>query len=111
MHTVKLAKEDIALLLETLAASQEIKEQKLKNPDSIKKMQELYLDAAHKMLEPIEIHNRKNNLMTWYIDQMKHSGKLWGTELCERACMIARNVIDNSYEDYKRIQRLKDLSV
>lgn len=109
MHTVKLTREDTVTLLEALAASQEIKEGKLKNPESLKKMQTQYLDAAHKIMEPIEIKNSQKNLMAWYIDQMRHSGRLWDTELCVRACAIARHVIDNTYDTYKSIQHYNDL--
>ena len=109
MHTVKLSKDDIRTMLEALIASQDIKETKLQKPDSIALMRRQYLDAAEKMLEPITIAKRDNNLMTWFIDQMKHSGKLWNTELCSRACLIAQRVIDNEYEHYKSIQIYEDL--
>ena len=68
-----------------------------------------YLDAAEKFLEPISIHDRKKNIMTWYIDQLQHSGKLWNTELCVRAVNIAQQVIEDSYEHYKSIQIYEDL--
>ena len=109
MHTIKLCKDDIRTMLEALIASQDIKEQKLQKPDSIALMRRQYLDAAEKMLVPITIHDRHKNLMTWFIDQMKHSGKLWNTELCTRACTIAQRVIDNEYEHYKSIQIYEDL--
>jgi hypothetical protein len=108
-HTVTLKKADKVILLEALSASQEIKEQKLKKSDSINLMNKNYLDAAHKFCLPIEIHDRKKNIMTWFIDQMKHSGKLWDTELCVRACEIANRVIDNTYDHYKSIEHFEDL--
>jgi hypothetical protein len=108
-HSVKLSKEDQRTMLEALIASQEIKERKLQRPDSIKAMNQQYYEAAQKMLEPITINKRDNNLMTWFIDQMKHSGKLWETELCSRACLIAQRVIDDNYTHYKSIQIYEDL--
>lgn len=108
-HTVKLSKEDQRIMLEALIASQDIKERKLQKRDSIDQMRKQYYDAAEKMLQPIVIAQRNNNLMTWFIDQMKHSGKLWGTELCSRACLIAQRVIDDEYEHFKSIQIYEDL--
>ena len=109
MHTVKLTKDDIRTMLEALIASEDIKLKKLQKPESINLMLKQYLDAAEKMLEPITIVKKDLNLMTWFIDQMKHSGKLWDTELCSRACTIAQRVIDNEYEHYKSIQIYEDL--
>jgi hypothetical protein len=108
-HTVTLSRQDKIIILEALAASQEIKMNKLKNPESIRRMDEEYLRAAHKFLEPITIHDRKKNIMTWFKDQLQHSGRLWDTELCIRACEIAEQVIDNTYDHYKSIQIFEDL--
>lgn len=108
-HTVELTREDKITLLEALAASQEIKQKKLQKPESIKEMDRQYLEAAEKFLEPIEIHDRKKNLFTWFIDQMRHSGKLWDTELCSRAVTIAQRCIDDEYRHYKSIQVYEDL--
>ena len=108
-HTVTLRREDKITLLEALAASEEIKEQKIQNPDSLDQMHDQYLKAAHKMLEPITIHDRKKNIMTWYIDQLKHSGKLWETELAKRAISIAESVINDDYVHYKSITTYEDL--
>ena len=109
-HTVTLTRQDQKTLLEALSASQEIKEKKkLKNPDSINAMNRQYYDAALKIIKPIVINKRDNNLMTWYIDQMKHTPRLWGTKLCEHACLIANRVIDDTYEEYKSIEVFEDL--
>ena len=108
-HTVTLTREDQRTLLEALVASQDIKEKKLQKPESIAMMRQQYYEAAEKFLQPISIAQRNNNLMTWFIDQMKHSGKLWNTELCSRACLIAQRVIDDEYTHYKSIQIYEDL--
>lgn len=108
-HTVMLTKDDQRIMLEALLASQEIKERKLVKKDSIDAMRRQYVDAAEKMMRPIDIVNRNKNLMTWFIDQMKHSGRLWNTELCSRAVLIAQRVIDDEYTHYKRIQVYEDL--
>jgi hypothetical protein len=108
-HTIKLSLEDQRTMLEALIASQDIKLKKLQKPESINLMLKQYLDAAEKMLEPITIAKRDNNLMTWFIDQMRHSGKLWNTELCSRAVTIAQRVIDDEYTHYKSIQIYEDL--
>jgi hypothetical protein len=99
----------MAIMLEALASSMEIKERKLKKTESIEFMVKNYMDAANKLQLPIEIHDRKKNLMVWYIDQMQHSGRLWGTQLCVEACEIANRVIDNTYDHYKSIQHFEDL--
>jgi hypothetical protein len=109
MHTVTLTKEDQRTMLEALIASEDIKLKKLQKPESIDLMLRQYVSAAEKMLEPITIVKKDNNLMTWFIDQMKHSGKLWDTELCSRACLIAQRVIDDQYTHYKSIQIYEDL--
>lgn len=109
MHSVKLKPEDQQLMVEALVGSQEIKLKKLVKPDSIKIMRKQYYDAASKMLEPITIVKRDNNLMTWFIDQMKHSGRFWGTELCERAVRVAQAVIDDEYDHYKSVAVFEDL--
>jgi hypothetical protein len=108
-HTIRLSLEDQRTMLEALIASQDIKLKKLQKPESIGLMLKQYLDAAEKMLEPITIVKRDNNLMTWFIDQMRHSGKLWNTELCSRAVTIAQRVIDDEYTHYKSIQIYEDL--
>lgn len=108
-HTVKLRKQDMFIMLEALATSMEIKERKLKKADSIEFMVKNYMDAVNKLQLPIEIHDRNKNLMVWYIDQMQHSGKLWGTQLCVEAVEIANRVIDNTYDHYKSIQHFEDL--
>lgn len=109
MHTVELTREDKILLLEALAASEEIKERKLQNPQSREQMHSMYLDAAHKFLEPISIHDTRKNIMTWFIDQLKHSGKLWDSELAKRAVAVAQSVIDDDYGHYKSITTYQDL--
>jgi aspartate 1-decarboxylase len=108
-YTVTLTKEDQRTMLEALISSQEIKERKLVKPDSISSMRKQYLDAAEKFLEPIVIVKQNNNIMTWFIDQMKHSGRFWNTELCVRACAIADRVIANEYDHYKSVQIYEDL--
>ena len=96
-------------MLEALATSMEIKERKLKRAESRNLMVKNYMDAVNKLQQPIEIHDRKKNLMIWFIDQMQHSGKLWGTQLCVEAVEIANRVIDNSYDHYKSVQHFEDL--
>ena len=108
-HTVNLTIEDQRCMLEALLASQEVKERKLQRADSLAQMREQYYDAAVKITQPIQVAQRNNNLMTWFIDQMKHSGKLWNTELCSKACLIAQRVIDDEYDHYKSIQIYEDL--
>lgn len=108
-HTVSLTREDQRLMLEALVASQDIKEKKLQRQDSLDMMRKQYYEAAEKLLQPITIAQRNNNLMTWFIDQMKHSGKLWNTELCSKACLVAQRVIDDEYTHYKSIQIYEDL--
>lgn len=109
MHTVKLSKDDQRLLIEALACSQEIKLKKLQKPESIDSMNKQYYDACLKIMDAITIVKRDNNLMTWFIDQMQHSGKFWGTELCERAVKLAEIIIKGEYQHYKSVQVFEDL--
>jgi hypothetical protein len=109
-HIIHLKKSDKALILEALAASMEFKYKKLRNPESIEQMEHNYADFATKIVElPVEIHNKQNNMMTWYIDQMKHSGLFWDTKLCRQACDLAQQVINNSYGHYSKIEVFEDL--
>lgn len=108
-YTVKLTDDDQRTMLEALIASQDMKLKKLQKADSIIIMKRQYYDAAVKITEPITINRRDNNLMTWFIDQMKHSGRFWNTELCMRACAIADRVIANEYDHYKSVQIYEDL--
>jgi hypothetical protein len=108
-YTVNLTIEDQRTMLEALIASQDIKLKKLVKPESINIMNRQYSDAASKFMQPITIVKKDNNIMTWFIDQMKHSGRFWNTELCLRACAIADRVIANEYDHYKSVQIYEDL--
>lgn len=109
-HIVHLKKTDKLLLIEALAASMEFKYKKLRSPESIKLMEDNYADWAQKIVDlPIEIHNKGNNMMTWYIDQMRHSGLFWDTKLCRQACDLANQIINNSYNHYSKIEVFEDL--
>ena len=108
-HTVRLSKNDQYIMIKALYESQLVKERKLVRKDSLDLMIKQYMDAAEKMLEPITIHDRNKNLMVWFIDQMKHSGKLWDTELCVAAVNIANKVITNEYDHYKSVEIFTDL--
>lgn len=108
-HTVTLTIDDQRLLIEAMACSQEYKWKKLQKQDSIDIMNKQYYDACLKFMEPITIAKRDNNIMTWFIDQMEHSGKFYKTELCERAILVARAVIRDEYQHYKSVQVFEDL--
>jgi len=108
-HTVHLSKNDQYIMIRALYESQLVKEQKLVRKDSRDLMIEQYHSAAEKILQPITIHDRNKNIMTWFIDQMKHSGKLWDTELCVAACAIAERVKNNEYGHYKSVEIFTDL--
>jgi hypothetical protein len=109
-HIIHLKKADKLLLIEALAASMEFKYKKLRNPESIKQMEDNYADWAEKVANlPIEIHSKGNNMMTWYIDQMKHSGLFWDTKLCRQACDLAQQIINNSYNHWSTVEVFEDL--
>jgi len=108
-HIVTLTVEDQKLMIEAMACSQEYKWKKLQKQDSIDAMNKQYYDACLKFMEPIEIRKQNNNIMTWFIDQMQHSGKFWKTELCERAVCLANAVIRNEYQHFKSVQVFEDL--
>lgn len=109
-HIIHLKIADRALLLEALAASMEFKYKKLRSPESIKQMEQNYEEWAEKIASlPIEIHSKTNNAMTWYIDQLKHSGLFWDTKLCRQACDLANQIINNSYNHYSKVEVFEDL--
>lgn len=109
-HIIHLKLSDKVLLLEALAASMEFKYKKLRNPESIRAMEYNYGEWAEKIANfPIEIHNKNNNAMTWYIDQLKHSGLFWDTKLCRQACDLATQIINNSYSHYSSVEIFEDL--
>lgn len=109
-HIINLKMSDRALILEALAVSMEYKYKKLRNPESIKLMEDNYEKFAEDIANyPVEIHDRTNNPMTWFQDQLKHSGLFWDTKLCSQANDLANRVINNTYEQYSRIERFEDL--
>ena len=109
-HTVNLKKSDRLLILEAVAVSMEFKLNKLRNPESIKLMERNYVDFAERIAsQPVQIHDRKKNPMTWFQDQLKHSGKFWGTKLCNQAYDLANQIIENTYDHYSQIEVFEDL--
>jgi len=94
-HKIKLIKDHREILLETLAQSLEIKDIKLRNPDSKRIMEKQYYDAALKICEGTIECGRSgtkpgDNLFGWIIDQIKHSGKLYDHELGKFAIDICQ---------------------
>lgn len=111
-HEVVLEREDAYILVKALIESEDIK---LKRGYAEKTNEEItrqYADAAQKFVaatksltpnpEPIVIRQRQKNLMWWFIDQMKHSGKFWNTDLCQQAVQVAQKCIDGDYNSQRR---------
>ena len=103
-HIVKLAKQDQILLLEQLADNYDYKAtKKLRNPDSINKMSEYYIDAAEKIRDnEIAVNNPSRNLFTWLSDQLRHgSNQQYNSVECQRALEICQQAAKNRYRDIK----------
>lgn len=99
-HIVKLTKEDQMLLLDQLALNWEYKSnKKLRNPDSINKMSEYYIDAAEKIRDnSIAVNNIDRNFFTWLKDQLLHgSSRQYNTAACQRALEICQQAARNRY--------------
>lgn len=113
-HSVTLTKNHKRILLEVLALSQEAKLKKLRNPDSIHKMNEEYEKAGMRILQhEIECGRpgtkSSDNFFGWYMDQIYHSGKLSETELAQMAIDICEACGRNSYDSYCRITIMNTL--
>jgi len=103
-HTVNLTSAHKRILLECLLESHTIKENKLRNPDSLKQMTELYNAVGTKLLEPVVCGKTgtkvSDNVFGWYIDQINHSGKLPDTEFGKLAIEICRAAGMNNYQKF-----------
>ena len=117
-HTIRLIKDHREILLETLAQSMEIKEGRLRNPDSLRKMEQQYYDAALKIFNgSIDcgrpgVKNATDNLFAWIIDQIRHSGRLYDHELGKFAidiCRAAGEGLDQYQQFHNPLPRLFDL--
>lgn len=105
---IKLTRNHQRILLEALDVSQRIKEVKLKNPESRRRMDEEYYRAALRLIneEHIECgrrgHKAGDNLFAWIRDQIYHSGDMSETEFGKLAIMICEAAGDDVYERYCR---------
>jgi hypothetical protein len=106
---VKLTKNHQRVLLEALATSQEIKQKKLRNPESKSRMNEEYYAAALRILnetEGVECGRTGvkpgDNIFAWICDQLYHSGDMTETEFGKLSLNICEAAGNNSYEAYCR---------
>lgn len=108
-HTVRLTRNHQRILLEALAISQEIKEKKLRNPDSRRRMDEEYYKAAKRLIDEADIecgragHKPGDNLFAWMRDQFYHSGDFTDTEFGLLAVNICEAAGDGVYAGYCRM--------
>jgi hypothetical protein len=105
-HKIKLIRDHREILIETLAQSLEIKENKLVKIDSLNGMRRQYYDAAEKIVQgEIECGRSglkaNDNLFGWIIDQIKHSGKLYKNELGQFAIDICE-AAGTGEQEYKQ---------
>jgi hypothetical protein len=113
-HSVSLTRNHKRILLEVLALSQEAKLKKLRNPESIQRMNEEYERAGMRILQNEIDCGRSgiksgDNLFGWYIDQVYHSGKLAETELAQLAIDICEACGRNTYGEFCRITIMSTL--
>lgn len=108
-HTVKLTKNHKRILLEAIIYSMEIKESKLKKPDSIEQMHRYYNDAAQKIVNIVECGSTKKNLFTWLKDQFYHTTNFDKTEFGQLAIAICDAAASNTYESYCRMTIMNTL--
>lgn len=107
--TVKLTRNHQRVLLEALAVSQEIKEKKLRNPDSRKRMEEEYYKAALRLIEEKDGihcgrqgHKPGDNIFAWIRDQIYHSSDMSETEFGKLAINICEAAGNQVYDVYCR---------
>lgn len=106
-HKISLTKNHKRILLEALLESQAIKEVKLKSPDSIYKMNEMYADAAEKLLTTVDCgklgFRPNDNIFGWIRDQFLHSGDFPKTEFGQLAIGICEAAGEDRYDSYCRM--------
>jgi len=112
-HTISLTKTHKRILLEALLESHTIKEKKLRNPEGLRIMTEMYNDAANKLLSNVECGKNgsksSDNLFGWLIDQFNHSGNLPDTEFGKLAILICESAGRNQYEQFCRMTIINTL--
>jgi len=105
-HQVTLTDSHKRILLEVLLLSQEHKLKRLRNPDSLTRMQTEYLAVAEKIYDglPIECGREgirlNDNLFGWFRDQLFHSGPLINTEIGRLAVDICEAAGEDRYQQY-----------
>jgi len=105
-HVIDLTDSHKRILLEVLLLSQEHKEMRLRNPDSLVRMRKEYIKAAEQIYDslPIECGREgirlNDNLFGWLRDQMFHSGKLLDTEIGRLAISICEAAGEDRYQQY-----------
>lgn len=108
--TIKLTKNHKRILLEAIIESMKIKEDKLKNPASLEKMNAYYIDAAHKIGgSEIECGSTKNNIFVWLRDQFYHSRGFPNTEFGKLAISICEAAGSNDYDSFTRMTIINTL--
>lgn len=106
-HTITLTRNHQRVLIEALAISSEIKAKKLRNPSSIKLMNDYYLDAAQKIMNNNIACGKagrqpSDNLFAWIKDQLYHSGDMSKTEFGQLALLICEAGAYNEYDIFCR---------
>jgi hypothetical protein len=108
-HEIKLNKFHKKVLGEVLYDSLIYKRDvKLRNPESIAKMEEEYCGAVRQIVEDDIITcgktgtRPKDNFFGWIKDQILHSGKLANSEWGQLAISICEAAGENRYEQFNR---------
>jgi hypothetical protein len=115
MHQVKLTNNHKRILLEAILESELVKKRKLRNPSSIKGMEEEYYKAAKRIAEESHIecgrrgHKAGDNLFGWLRDQIFHSGDLSLTEFGQLAISICEAAGDGEYDKFTQMTIINKL--
>ena len=113
-HQIILTKNHKRILLEVLNESLIIKQKRLQKADSIKRMENEYINAGEKIysdyVECGRLGSRAgDNLFGWYRDQILHSGKLSETEIGQLALSICEAAGTNRYDQFCKMTIINTL--
>ena len=113
-HHIKLTRNHQRVLIEAILISMDIKDKKLRNPDSKRIMEDYYNDAAKKVYDnDIECGKTgtypKDNIFGWLRDQFFHSGRFPDTEFGKLAISICEACAHNEYDKFCRMTIMNTL--
>lgn len=101
-HNITLTAEHQQILIEALYRSLQDKLDNRYRRSDPEQTRAQYADAAEKLLRPVTCGRKETNLFTWIQDQIDHSPGVRDTEICQRACLIARYAANNRYTEFAK---------